>query len=100
MPQNFILCVRWNSESKTNEASYKTQCCRLNVLKISISHQSVTRTLVCSHLSYKPEEEIAVFMTTESILKPREVSGELAFLTAEHACRELVLKSLMTVVCL
>lgn len=23
MSQNFILCVRWNSESKTNEASYK-----------------------------------------------------------------------------
>lgn len=26
MPQNFTLCVRWNSEGKTNEASYKTQC--------------------------------------------------------------------------
>lgn len=25
MPQNFTLCVRWNSEGKTNEASYKTQ---------------------------------------------------------------------------
>lgn len=23
MPQNFTLCVRWNSEGKNNEASYK-----------------------------------------------------------------------------